>query len=659
MEKTIITAIDEYTDFQLDVAQGNLKLVSAADNLEFFAIKRSDNSPFQVQIGQTYDVSDIHHDQIYVRMSGSSANPQRAEFSHSSSLGDHSFSALVIVPVVLIDCDADRDGVVGENEEGKANWTWGQQGCGAIVLVDNDVDSEDGSGIEEREPVIIRPTGINSLPRGYSLRLRTAAEGASNFSVLRKTSSGYEKVIGLLPDEPPQQVVSWSDAISLSGETLYVAAHRYPGPFFEGLILLNLEIVRSYDQGEVVVASDRVMLRAAPWVMTPNTQPLKKVYTCEVSRGQSSNQQFLTGLKSALTAIQIPLEVIPPQIHRGDRWIQDEIEIGYSRSPRGSLPVVFDSPRDRGLDDYPELQLLGSDFGHFVVGGGVANSLDSFGNLEVSPPVVVDGQVFPLGRIIVGGRKTGDFAHSSRQMMAEIRQFLYAQKVQFPFEIYTDWLVVAHVDEIISFVPDESSAKQFKMLIASPNRVKKILETLSAKGHGSVKMFEGKHRLDGGTAELTVDDLLSQRSFWEANAIFQSYMDENKAILKAELGLDDEDIVEIPTSFQDLRDPDGKLTRTAAFFPDMVNHLVHNEVSIVPKPYGPKVSGKCAFEKDMEDSLPGRRLYFIDDWYSYHEMLGEVHCGTNALREPFLVSKWWDARPEGGFDIKLNGLLGE
>lgn len=30
------------------------------------------------------------------------------------------------------------------------------------------------------------------------------------------------------------------------------------------------------------------------------------------------------------------------------------------------------------------------------------SSLDSFGNLEVSPPVTVNGKNYPLGRIIIG-----------------------------------------------------------------------------------------------------------------------------------------------------------------------------------------------------------------------------------------------------------------
>ncbi len=83
----------------------------------------------------------------------------------------------------------------------------------------------------------------------------------------------------------------------------------------------------------------------------------------------------------------------------------------------------------------------------------------------------------------------------------------------------------------------------------------------------------------------------------------------------------------------------------------MVNHLVLGENSIVPKPFGPLINGKCAFEKSFEEALPERNIYFIDDWYSYHEMLGEIHCGTNTRREPFKSKKWWEFIPDGGYNI--------
>lgn len=38
-------------------------------------------------------------------------------------------------------------------------------------------------------------------------------------------------------------------------------------------------------------------------------------------------------------------------------------------------------------------------------------------------------------------------------MSKAVRDFLYAQKVQAPVEIYSEWLSVGHVDEFLTFVP--------------------------------------------------------------------------------------------------------------------------------------------------------------------------------------------------------------
>lgn len=42
---------------------------------------------------------------------------------------------------------------------------------------------------------------------------------------------------------------------------------------------------------------------------------------------------------------------------------------------------------------------------------------------------------------------------SGRRMSKAVRDFLYAQKVQAPVEIYSEWLNVGHVDEFLTFVP--------------------------------------------------------------------------------------------------------------------------------------------------------------------------------------------------------------
>ena len=466
-------------------------------------------------------------------------------------------------------------------------------------------------------------------------------QAAEQFSVYRVTDGQPEIILGrtptghLLPISPPLQPIR---------QELFVEAHEFPGPFFEGLITVELQLVQETPGGSLVYANERVVFRVAPWVMTPHHLPATKVYACDMAGTNAPNPKFLADLRQALKAINVPLHVVPPDVNGGDRWIQDEIEFGYSMGPKRALPVVFDSPRDRQLDGFPEASLLGPDFGHFQIGGSQPNSLDSFGNLEVSPPVTVNGRNYPLGRIVFGGREYGNYSVETRQMMPEIRRFLYAQKVPSPVEIYTDWLAVGHVDEIICFVPADNEIG-FQMLTASPDRAHSILERLNASGHHNVILFQGRYRLDGQSAERTVGDLLADRRFWTANGVYQRYQDHNREILKSVLGVDDKDILEIPVLFYP---PSTK--RTLAYFPDMVNHLVIGEYSVVPKPYGPIVAGVDQFEKAFQDAMPTRKIKFIEDWYSYHELSGEVHCGTNCLREPPSI-KWWEHLPDGGFDI--------
>lgn len=44
-------------------------------------------------------------------------------------------------------------------------------------------------------------------------------------------------------------------------------------------------------------------------------------------------------------------------------------------------------------------------------------------------------------------------SHESQEMHQALRDFLVAQQVQAPVELYSDWLYVGHVDEFMTFVP--------------------------------------------------------------------------------------------------------------------------------------------------------------------------------------------------------------
>ncbi len=555
----------------------------------------------------------------------------------------------VISPNIELNIDSNRDGNLNRIDIGDENWVWGKYQMGAIVLVNNDKDIPDlpnESNVDSEFGMLeLKPSHINYLGQNKALVLSTSENASKRFRVYAKNSASnkYEVILGKVNDDNFLEI---SRPLNFEGERLYIEALEFPNAYFEGLITIEVGI---YGNG-IFKAYDKVVFRVAPWIMTPNTLPAIEVFACKIeSENEGVNNHFLEVLKNVLDDINVPLKIIPPVLHGNDRWIQDEIEFGYCQGPTSFLPVVFDSPRDRGLDNFPEASLLGPDFGHFQIGGSTPNSLDSFGNLEVCPPTTVNGKHYPFGRIIFGGRKYGDYSANSRQMMTEIRRFLYSQKIQSPIEIFTDWLAVGHVDEIICFVPSENNVG-FKLLIASPMRAKAILDRLNFEGQGDKLLFEGKMRESAGSgiyAEISISDLLADTGFWNANFRYQEYLNYNQQILEEKLGISDNEIVQIPVLFQPV--PDGE--RTAAYFPDMVNHLVIGENSIVPKPFGPLINGKCAFEKSFEEALPERNIYFVDDWYSYHEMLGEVHCGTNTRREPFKSKKWWEFMPDGGYNI--------
>ena len=554
--------------------------------------------------------------------------------------------------------DSDRDGNITESDFGQHNWVWGKASPGAIVIPN--VDRE-GVGLtpdqadNELAKIVVSRVPTDTLPENISIYVSSSTSAAQRYTLYRIDERG--EVVFFMGLDPNSEEFRSYGQLPLDGETLYLEARELPGEGFEGLItfefcLLHLEndIPYLYD---IHLNNAYCVFRVAPWIMTPTTQPAVQVFTVQI---KDENSRFLSELEAACSEAGVPLTIIDGSQYRDDRWIQDEIEFGYCESPTRILPVVLDGPRDRGLDNFPEKHLLRDDFGHFVVKRRfLNNSLDSFGNLEVSPPVFVNGKHYPLGRIVFGGKQFNAYGSDLRQMMPELRRVLYAQKIQSPIEVYSDWLAVGHVDEFMNFIPDIDSEKGFRLMLASPTLCRSALSDLQTQGFGQTKMFEGQKRFDPVTgcytydASITIDDYLANQALAEVDERCQEYIDPNKEILKSSLGLDEADIIYAPVTF---KPASAQSRRVLAFFPDMVNHLIVNDFHIVPKPYGPIINGQCVFENMMTEALPSyKEVRYIDDWLSYHEMSGEVHCGTNTLREPFSNVRWWDHMPDGGFNI--------
>lgn len=551
---------------------------------------------------------------------------------------------------VSLDVDSDRDGYVEQNNPRKHYWAWGSEGVGAILLVNNDRDlMRNGSysrdrlnqrvdgplDLKEMSPLIVRTEGPDILPTEYEMRLQVTDAAAEKVRVFSLESPGGIVILG--PDTPQYRL-----SYKTGERTFYAEGLQYPDIAFSGLITVNLFVVRQ----EQPLFQDTVIFRVAPWIMTPNTLAPHKVYICDLPGGR--NQTVIATVTQIARQVGVELTIVPSQVNRGDRWVQDEIEIGYSQGPQQILPVVLDSPRNRELDSFPKTALLGPNFGYVTRGADnlTPSSLDSFGNLEVSPPVTVGDVRYPLGRVIFGGMHPA--GQSGRRMMKVVSDFLYAQLVQEPIEVYSDWLSIGHVDEFMTFVPVESSPG-FKLLLASPDAAYVVLRKVRDVhlDGGALRMLKNKYRLDT-TAEVSVNDVLNNRELRQQNALYQSNIDWNRETLKRELGLTEKDIIDIPVLFR--REGYG----AGAFFPDMVNMLVLGKHLVIPKPFGPEVRGQCQLEVEVERLLEplGLVCHFVDTWENYHILGGEIHCGTNVWRHPSNYH-WWETKPALRVDITV------
>uniref|UniRef100_A0A8C9LB48 Protein-arginine deiminase n=1 Tax=Pavo cristatus TaxID=9049 RepID=A0A8C9LB48_PAVCR len=514
---------------------------------------------------------------------------------------------------VSLDADTGRSGSVSRTLVDKTTWTWGPDGHGAILLVNCDRDDPKSrlmgdSGEPQSQPTDNRDTIVCSYEDSIAPEEYKHVLGGEKLAYAVKPSQHQEESI------------------------FYVEGLAFPDAGFSGLVAFHVTLLESPEKGllETPIFTDTVVFRVAPWIMTPNTLAPLEVFVCSVE----DNEDFVAAVSMLAEEAKCPVTICPLPENRNDRWIQDEVEFGYVQAPHKMFPVVFDSPRDRGLKDFPVRSILGPDFGYVAQETPEnTSSLDSFGNLEVSPPVMVCSKEYPLGRILIGSSFP---RFGGRRMAKSVRNFLAAQRVQAPVELFSDWLQVGHVDEFLSFIP-APDRKGFRLLLASPSACYQLLREKQEMGYGEATMFQGLH----GVPKPSINEILGNEALRKFNAYTQSCISWNRDILKRELGLAEQDIIDIPQLFQ----ADNQ-ARAMAYFPDMVNMLVLGRHLGIPKPFGPLVDGQCCLEERVRALLQplGLSCTFINDYFSYHKLDGEVHCGTNVRRKPFAF-KWWRMVP--------------
>jgi protein-arginine deiminase len=206
---------------------------------------------------------------------------------------------------------------------------------------------------------------------------------------------------------------------------------------------------------------------------------------------------------------------------------------------------------------------------------------------------------------------------------------LNAQGVQGPaLPLDTGWLLIKHVDEMISFIPTGASDRPFKVLVVDPKAMIQLLEKWEEEGYGD------SPALRKFSTNTTVSSLLKNEKLISHNINLQeSRIEPNIDLLKREFGLDESDFVRIPAMFN---------SYGGAVFPNLVNSLVLNGFIFASEPDGPVIGGKDLLKEEFNrllSDLPLKRV-FLDD-RQYHIWSGNVHCATNVKREGFKLP-WWD-----------------
>ncbi|KAM5341727.1 hypothetical protein ACJ41O_014758 [Fusarium nematophilum] len=400
-------------------------------------------------------------------------------------------------------------------------------------------------------------------------------------------------------------------------------------------------------------SSDEVMLRVAPVLVHHHLQDVEQVLAVQ---GNQTDQPFLVGFTQDLSSV-VKGAGLNKKLHlfnaSDDIWAQDFFEPGYASMPGPketvSIRIMIRSPQDervagRQLFEYYRRAGVGA-VQHL---GGARDEINSGGNIEAIPPHTFKGKSWPAGRVILGNH--GEQKH-------HILPYLQAQESQDPVLLDTAWLAIGHVDEFLQFLPTDNK-RGWIAVIDDPRAAIKLLGNARQQGHGSLPAISRKNDTQSPPRNCdnffcgpipvnspTISQVLDNKDLMKMNEQCAQRIDANIGILKKEVGLTDEDIIRIPALFQGSNFPGADRSRlqVGAFFPGVVNNLVLTgfDTCVAPNPWGPVINGKDILAEVIRGKYAklGIKIKFIDDWNTHHNFGGEVHCGSNSVRD--MSARWW------------------
>ena len=420
--------------------------------------------------------------------------------------------------------------------------------------------------------------------------------------------------------------------------------------------------------------SDSTILKLAPILTHHHLQKAVKIFALGGNDTIPDQVLFVENIAKQVkdAGITEPVHLFH---HSDDPWAQDFFEPGYTSFPGpGGKPIVLrtlirSAQPTRASGGQLLNELAARDVGIIETSDGSRSEINSMGNLETIPPYSHKGKSFPAGRIVIG-----DWA--DQKMAWGVIGMLQAQKVQEPLFIDTDWLRAGHVDEIFQFLPDNSQAskttkdgfKNWKLAVSSPDYALTLLKNAQKAGHGQVKLVSRGGSFGAYIPSYTISSFLASPEHVEINEAAGKRIQANLQLLQNETGLKDEDIIFLPVLYEnsdsfgegsfwwnynvtkfyggDWLSPTtkpvapGKL-KVGPVLPCAINGLLLSDTRVVvPKQWGPVIDGKDIFEEAVREEYKklGIQVGFVDDWTTQHEGGGDVHCGTNSLREG---GKWW------------------
>jgi protein-arginine deiminase len=530
---------------------------------------------------------------------------------------------------VQIAADVNRDGIVEFEADNVGKNTWTSE-RGAIFFNNNDSDQNTKTpdhadavvnGPEDlKDLAVLKVKKIPDLPKDSRVVISVDDSSLGRVQFFLKAVDNDYKPLNLKADgniDPAH--------LSRADLELRIEANSYADKSWSGETEVTVTVKSPNGETE----SDSVRLKVAPFILLSNLNTGISLYAREFP---GRNEAFIKSLSELVPRAGADLVVVPAGEPYNPRciWLQDTLEIGYSEMPGQRMNVVLKANRGRSLDNYPKDGLLGPNFGWIQVGtfrekygqGRGGNGwLDWYGNLEVTPPL----PKYPLGRIYYGYNPDGP---KEASLNPEIVGMLEAQRIQAPtLKLDTGWLLIKHVDEVISFLPSGDPEHPYKVLVVDTDAMVALLEKWLKDGYGEVPM------LDLYSKKATVSSIAKNKELIDLNKSLQKErIEPNIDLLKKELSLREEDFIRVPSLF----DKHG-----VSVVPNMVNSTVLNGHILIVAPNGPVIGGKDQLEEEMRKLLSGLPLapHFIDA-RQYHKWGGEVHCATNVRREGFR-KPWW------------------